>query len=286
MQAARGLIGLAGEFAARMEGGEDHLQRRELGEFRVRVGRDAAAVVAHGQPIAGLQRHLDAVGMAGHRLVHRVVDDLGGQVVQRVVVGAADIHARAAADGLQPLQHLDVLGGIGCRSVEGRCAMLAGAIFGADAFAPGRRPPNRSFMPCSPDPAKIAARARFIQPGGELASPPVRPETSAGIRQRCPAAGGLPASTASCRWRGTVRSAGRRCRRRRPRRCGRCPRAGPWRPAVAVGQRCHMLHPGVEVGRVGRQPGAGGQGLGGAMAVPPSWTIRSARSSVVDCRAL
>ena len=58
--------------------------------------------------------------MAGHRLVHRVVEHFGGQVVQRRLVGAADIHAGAAANRLQPLQDLDVLGG-----VVGLLALLA-----------------------------------------------------------------------------------------------------------------------------------------------------------------
>ena len=36
-----------------------------------------------------------------------VVEDLGGEVVQRALVGAADVHAGAAADGLEPFEHLD-----------------------------------------------------------------------------------------------------------------------------------------------------------------------------------
>ena len=73
----------------------------------MRIDRDAAAVVDDGQPVARLQRHLDPVGMARDRLVHRIVEHFGGEVVQRALVGAADIHARPAADGLEPLQHLD-----------------------------------------------------------------------------------------------------------------------------------------------------------------------------------
>ena len=73
----------------------------------MRIDRDAAAVVDHGQAVAGLQDDLDPAGMARDRLVHAIVDDLGGEVVKRARVGAADIHAGAAANGLQPLQHLD-----------------------------------------------------------------------------------------------------------------------------------------------------------------------------------
>ncbi len=50
--------------------------------------------------------------MAGDRFVHGIVENLGREVVQRGVVGAADIHAGAAADRFQALQNLDVLGGV------------------------------------------------------------------------------------------------------------------------------------------------------------------------------
>ena len=50
--------------------------------------------------------------MAGDRLVHGIVEHFGDEVMQGALVGAADIHAGAAADGLQPLQDLDILGGI------------------------------------------------------------------------------------------------------------------------------------------------------------------------------
>ena len=74
------------------------------------VDRDAAAIVGDGQPVARLERHLDAAGMARDRLVHAVVEHLGGEVVERPLVGAADIHSRPPPDRLQPLQHLDRMG--------------------------------------------------------------------------------------------------------------------------------------------------------------------------------
>ena len=78
----------------------------------MRIDRDAAAVVGDGDKAVGLHLDLDPVGMAGQRLVHGIVDHLGEQVVQRLLVGAADIHAGAAAHRLEPLQHLDMLGGV------------------------------------------------------------------------------------------------------------------------------------------------------------------------------
>ncbi len=56
--------------------------------------------------------NLDAGGKPGDRLVHRIVERFGGKVMQRALVGAADIHAGAAAHRLQPFEDLDVLGRI------------------------------------------------------------------------------------------------------------------------------------------------------------------------------
>ncbi len=67
----------------------------------------------------------------------RVVDHLGEQVVERVAVGAADIHARPAPDRLEPLEHLDVGGRIGRRSRgSGRSGFLLGS--GLRAASPNR----------------------------------------------------------------------------------------------------------------------------------------------------
>ena len=78
----------------------------------MRIDGNAAAVIGHGQKTVGAQFHLDERGMPGQRLVHGVVDDFGEQMVQRLFVGAADIHAGAAAHRLQSFQHFDVGRGI------------------------------------------------------------------------------------------------------------------------------------------------------------------------------
>ena len=136
VQPAGGGVGLAAEFPARMQRGEDHLQRGQVLELRMRIDRDAAAVVAHREPVAGLQRHLDEAGMAGHRLVHGIVEDLRREMMQRRLVGAADIHAGAAADRFQPFQDLDVLGGIiGIGLGAGGPARRAGGRFRLAALA-------------------------------------------------------------------------------------------------------------------------------------------------------
>ena len=65
----------------------------------------------------GRELDVDEGGMAGHRLVHGIVDHLGEEVVQRLLVGAADIHARTPAHRLQPFQHLDVGGAVAFAAV-------------------------------------------------------------------------------------------------------------------------------------------------------------------------
>jgi hypothetical protein len=126
MQTAAGFVCFAVKFAAGMQGGHDHFKRRLVLEFRVGIDGDAAAIVAHGQNIVGRKVYLDETGMPGHGFVHRIVQDLGGEVMQGVDVGPADIHAGAATHGLQALENLDVLGGIsfgvgtwGCEQVLG-----------------------------------------------------------------------------------------------------------------------------------------------------------------------
>jgi hypothetical protein len=69
-------------------------------------------VVAYDQDIVGLQLDLDAVGMARHRLIHRIVHDFGGQMVEGPFIGTADIHAGPAPHRLKPFQDFDILGGV------------------------------------------------------------------------------------------------------------------------------------------------------------------------------
>ncbi len=55
------------------------------------------------------QFHLDAVGVTGDRFVHGIVENFRREMVQGVLVGAADIHAGPAAHGLKALENFDVL---------------------------------------------------------------------------------------------------------------------------------------------------------------------------------
>jgi len=112
VQPAGGDVGLAFEFAAGMQRRHDHFEGGFVFEFRVRVDGDAAAIIVDRQIAVLMQFDLDARRMARNRLVHGVVEDFGEEVMQRLFVGAANIHARAFADGFEPLKDLDVLGGV------------------------------------------------------------------------------------------------------------------------------------------------------------------------------
>ena len=106
MQTAGHRIRLAVELAPGVQGGQHHLDRGTV-LHRVVVHRDAAAVVGDPDPAVGEQGHIDTVGVAGQRLVNRVVYNLLNEVMQAALSRRADVHAGALADGLQPLQNRD-----------------------------------------------------------------------------------------------------------------------------------------------------------------------------------
>ena len=109
MQAARGVVGLRVELAAGVQHRHHDCERADALVFWVRPDGDAAAVVGDGQESIGRKLDLDPRRMSGDGLVHGVVDHLGEQVMHRLFVRAADIHAGAATDGLEAFEHFDVM---------------------------------------------------------------------------------------------------------------------------------------------------------------------------------
>ena len=112
VQAARDLVGVLVELSAGMQ-----LRHDDFGSRNALPGVDSggnpAPVVDYGAGSVRVERHRHQVGVSGKRLVDGVVDDLIDHVVQaRAVVGVADIHAGALADGVQPLQNLDGIGAV------------------------------------------------------------------------------------------------------------------------------------------------------------------------------
>ena len=126
VEAAGDLVHGALELPARVEGREHDL-RGGLAGARVHVDRDAAPVVDDRAAPIRVEDRADVRAVPRQRLVDRVVDDLEDQVVEAVAGRVADVHRRPLADGLEPLEDLDVARGV----------RLGGA-------RPGRRPGLRS----------------------------------------------------------------------------------------------------------------------------------------------
>ena len=109
VQAAGDLVAATlAELPAGVEHGQDHLGGRLPLVLLHRAGRDPPAVVDHPDPAVGQQGHVDLRAVAGHGLVHRVVDDLPHQVVQAGRAGRSDVHPRPLPDRVQTLQNGDV----------------------------------------------------------------------------------------------------------------------------------------------------------------------------------
>src|SRR5690606_14537981 len=111
VKAAGDLVGVLVELAARVQHGHDHLDGG-LALLRVHLDGDAAAVVHNGDRVVLVDDDLDAVAVAGQRLVDGVVDDLVDEVVKPAHADVADVHGGALADGLEPFEDLDVGGAV------------------------------------------------------------------------------------------------------------------------------------------------------------------------------
>ncbi len=131
VETAGHLVALAAELAAGVEHGEHDLGRAlalVLARL-VRVDRDAATVVVDPAPTVGEQRDADAVAIARHRLVDRVVDHFPDQVMETLQAGGPDVHARTLADRIEALEDLDVLGAVAA------LRLVAGCWFGVSGHA-------------------------------------------------------------------------------------------------------------------------------------------------------
>ena len=165
------------------------------GPGRVRVDRDAAAVVVDPAAAVGQQRDDDAGAEAGHRLVDRVVDDLPDEVVETGEAGRADVHARAACGrGRGPR-------GPGCpwrRSRRSACSVVSRHVDanlstgGYDWRSDGRRSSctrtasDRDRAPslptgCAEEPVRRRSRADDPRRRGSGADRPAQPSR----RARC-----------------------------------------------------------------------------------------------------
>ena len=125
MQSTGGRVRAAAELAAGVQLGVDDLDAGQTGA-RLDVDRDATTVVPDLDRAVGVQEDLDPVTVAAEGLVDRVVDDLPHAVHEAALVGRADVHARPLADGLEPLEDLQVVRGVVLRGLAAR-GLLGGA---------------------------------------------------------------------------------------------------------------------------------------------------------------
>ena len=78
VQAAGIFVGALAEFSARVQIGQDQLDRRHL-PFRMNIDRNAAAVIAHGDRAIDVDGHFDLVAKTGEMFVDRVVENFENQ---------------------------------------------------------------------------------------------------------------------------------------------------------------------------------------------------------------
>ncbi len=112
VQAAGYLVRVRIEFAARVKL-RHHDLRRGYPKLRLDVYRNAPPVVHDRDRIVRVDGHRDLIREARHGFVHGIVHHFVYQVVQPHFAGGADVHGRAQAHGLQPLQHFDARGIVG-----------------------------------------------------------------------------------------------------------------------------------------------------------------------------
>ena len=110
MQAARHLVAFAAELAARVQDGQDDLDRRLAA--LVHVDGDASPIVDDGDAVVLFDRHVNMVTIAGQSLVDRVVNHLVDEMVQAALRRAADVHARALSYSFQAFQNLNLIGAV------------------------------------------------------------------------------------------------------------------------------------------------------------------------------
>jgi len=163
-----------------VQDGEDDLQRAAA-LLRVHVDGDAGAVVGDTDPAVVEEGDGDLPAAAGERLVDGVVDDLPHEMVQAARSGRADVHAGAAADGLEPLEDGDGPGVVvAARRLGGRGRGGVGqpeASLGWDVGAAAvRRASGTASLPAAPLRRRVPARlwtARSCSGGWVAESAPV-----------------------------------------------------------------------------------------------------------------
>ena len=156
------LVAVTAELAAAVQLREGDLDAGHL-LLLVDVGGDALAVVRDPAPAVGQQRDVDPAGATGHGLVDRVVDHLPHAVVEATHAGAADVHPRSLADGVEPLQDLHAVGPVGPLCLRQATSVSAGGLGARNGRAEtggqtGRRSAKTLVRPPNHNPGILPAR--------------------------------------------------------------------------------------------------------------------------------
>ena len=110
VQAARHLVALAAELAARVQDGQDHLNRRLAALMH--IDGDTSPIVDDSDAVIPFDRHINMVTIASQSLIDRVVNHLVDEMVQAALRRAADVHARALSYSFQTFQNLNLIGAV------------------------------------------------------------------------------------------------------------------------------------------------------------------------------
>ena len=114
MQSARNFVRTLFELTAGVQHRMHDFQRRSLFR-RMHIDRNSTAVVLDRDPIVAQNYDVDLVAETGQRLVNRVVDDLGNEMMQAPLGGIADVHSGAFANRFESLENLDGLSAVAVR---------------------------------------------------------------------------------------------------------------------------------------------------------------------------
>ena len=122
MQAARNLVGILVELAARMQPRQHYFGSADT-FLSMDIHGDAAAIINDGNAAITIQRDGNGRGETRLRFIHRIINNLKGHVMQaRAIISVANIHARPFAHRFQPAQ-------------DGDGSAVIGFIFGARLIA-------------------------------------------------------------------------------------------------------------------------------------------------------
>jgi threonine dehydrogenase-like Zn-dependent dehydrogenase len=76
----------------------------------VHLDRDTATIVLDAQRAVAVDVDPDVFAIAREMLIDGVIDDFKDAVVEASLIGIADVHSGAEADGSEPFQVLDLFG--------------------------------------------------------------------------------------------------------------------------------------------------------------------------------